>query len=290
METIEGVVRREQRIENSAEQNKQKSEMVIVLGASLNETRHGQYENFPLHVKGNPKANLEKDGEPVEVVGGDARQRAVVQYVKKFKKDNPDKNINIFTVGGVEQSGKSRAKEMRKKLIVKHKLDRDMVHALPSTGSTFGNARALAEWAKNHPDKVGKLKKIKILTNGFHAMRAWAMFTHALHEEYLGKDLANEMSDDDKKKIEKILTDTLEDQIKGDMKALRKIQQVYAKYLENDPIKVDVIIAENMIALSGEPAHQKYAKLLRTDSLVQQARINERKGLNDLLAGKYRVR
>jgi len=268
----------------------QKSEMVIVLGASLRDTAHGDYEHFPLHVTGNPKANLRKDGEPVEVVGGDARLRAVTEYVHSFKEAHPDKEINIFTSGGVEESGTSRAVAARDKLLAKHHLEKDIVHALPSTGSTLGNARALAAWAHDHFEEIGKLREIKILTNAFHSLRAWAMFTHALHTEYRNEDLAQKLSEEDKKRIATTLKETVDDYEHGDRTALEEIQRVYTSYIKDDPVHVKVLVAEDLLGAADDEAKQRYARLLRSDALVQEARKNERKGINDLLAGKYRVR
>jgi len=280
------------------EDQNQKLEMVVMLGASFRGLPKMSFEHFPLHLDTTKRdMPIGRDGLPKEVVGGDVRLRAIVQYVEQFKNSNQGKNIHIFTTGGPEKGVSddykqtSRALAARGKLINKHDLPEDLVTAIKSSGSTLGNAKALALWAKEHKDVVGKLETIKILTNEFHMTRAWVMFVGAMYsEENNGGDIFKIMSTEDKELIKQTLADTLSDITNGDHQALKKIKQIFAKYLSKASVKVESLVAEDILLSSQEKGSQKYAKLVKYDPLVQAARVNERIGIGDLLDGKYQVK
>lgn len=276
------------------EQEKQKMEIVVMLGASLRETPNAQFEHFPLHLDTTKKdMPIGRDGKPKEVSGGDSRLRALEEYQEKYP------NIHIFTTGGTEKIKKedgsikeiSRADAAREKLLKKYHFSENIVTALPSGGSTQGNAKALASWVDEHREIVGKLEKMHILTNEFHMTRAWIMFVHALYSiEHDGANLINIITEEDKKNIKDILHNTLEDRDNGDHQALEKIRKIYAEYIKDLPVEVEPIIVEDVLAASKEKGKQEYARLIKYDSLVQKARFNERKGIGDLLDGTYVVR
>ncbi len=274
------------------EQQKQKTRILVMLGARLlpnmNEDKYPP--RFPL------VNESQKEGMPKEVAGGDSRMRAIEQVYKEYIEDNPEvgENFKVFTTGGVEkmqtESGTkefSRAQEAERKLSQKYGLPEDILQALPSGGSTLGNAAALAKWVNQHYESVGDVHEIEIVTNEFHMTRAWIMFTMAFYKNEYGRDL--ELHPDDAKEIEAILESTLSDEENGDRNALKQVQGIYEKYLESLPLRVKPLVVEDILVRKGDSG-KKYAEMIRNNTFVLATRKNERDGIRDFIHGRYQVK
>ncbi len=124
--------------------------IIVMLGSRMKKT--GSKDNpgfaFPL-ISEKPEG---KFGDlPVEVSGGDSRMRAVqAMYQEYTKKQNPGQKLLIFTTGGKEKSGESRADEAAKKLTKKYHIPEDIIQSLGSAVSTLGNANTLAEYIEKN--------------------------------------------------------------------------------------------------------------------------------------------
>lgn len=280
------------RSKEKKEQQKQNARILVMLGArlSLNGDEERHPPRFPL-VSESQKEEVFK-----EVSGGDSRMRAIEQIYKEYSKENPGaaENFKVFTTGGIEkvqtESGTkefSRAEEAERKLSLKYGLPEDVLQALPSGGSTLGNAAALAKWVNQHYESIGDVHDIEIVTNEFHMTRAWIMFTLAFYKNEYGRDLA--LHPNDVREIEVILESTLPDEENGDRDALNRIQEVYAKYIENLSLRVQPLVVEDVLTRRGESG-EKYAEMIRNNEFVLATRKNERNGIRDLIHGRYQVR
>ena len=289
----------ENRQERTAERPVQKNRIVVMLGARL--FQEGMGNGLPPRF---PLVNESvKEGMPKEVSGGDSRMRAIQQLYEEFleKKENGSsaENFHVFTTGGEEKIklGESeevlflsRANEARKKLIAKYDLPKEiMAEAVSSSGSTIGNAAAVSHWIKNHHDIniANDVKEVEIVTNEFHMMRAWIMFSMAFYKNEFGKDI--EISQEDILAIEKILDETLSDENNGDKTELTEIQKIFEKYLKDVAIHVKPVIAEEVVARKGL-AGLEYAEKIKENEFVKQARSSERNGIKDLIHGRYKVK
>ncbi len=250
----------------------------------------GRSPRFPLIL------DSQKEGMAKEVVGGDSRMRALQQLYEEYLKENrsSEQNFKIFTTGGIEKIQTdfevlelSRAEEAKKKLSEKYGLPEEIVQALPSSGSTLGNAAALAKWINQHLETIGDVHDIEIITNEFHITRAWVMFATAFYKNEYGRNL--ELDPEDVRSIEAILDSTLADTKNGDKNALHQIQEIYEKYLKNLSIKVNPLIVEDILARRGESG-EKYAERIRGNKFVLATREMERNGIKDLIHGRYQVK
>jgi hypothetical protein len=276
----------------SREQQEQKIRILVMLGARL--LSNGNEDRYPPRF---PLVNeSQKEGMPKEVAGGDSRMRAIEQVYKEYIEENSDaaENFRVFTTGGIEKvqtdSGTrelSRAEEAEKKLSQKYGLPEDILEALPSGGSTLGNAAALAKWVNQHYESIGDVHDIEIVTNEFHMTRAWIMFTMAFYKNEYGRDL--ELHPHDVEEVEAILENTLSDEENGDRSALEQIQKIYEKYISGLSLRVKPLVVEDVLVRKGDSG-KKYAEMIRNNTFVLATRKNERTGIQDLLHGRYQVK
>lgn len=272
-------------------------EIVAVLGARLRENAGEPFYEFPLHIDSDKEGMpLGKDGRPKEVVGGDSRLLAASVYFFGFDRESSERDIRFLTLGGYEEIFRpdgsmaqiSRSIAMRDKMIGKHGMPEYAVEAYHSDPSTLGNADAFFEWLHAHPDTAGRLSEAKILTNEFHMTRSWIMFAHAQYADaHGGKDLCGLLGDDFRGSVSRILDETLPDNSEGDGRALSEIRRLYETFLSDMPFRIVPLVAEDILAASGSLELTSYANDIRNDSLVRQARKNERHGIKMLLEGEY---
>ena len=280
--------------ENQSEQLRQKTRVVVMLGARFFQKGKGNEfpPRFPLVLES------KKEGMPKEVVGGDVRMRAIEQLYEEFQgsEENQSTRLRIFTTGGTEEidipeTGEtlkiSRAEQAENKLEVKYGLPTDIVETLPSGGSTIGNAKALAEWLENNKEEIGQIEEVEIITNEFHISRAWLMFAMAIYKNETGRDLV--LTENEREEIHSVVDETLLDKEFGDKRELATLQAVLSPYVDSLPLRVKPLIAEDILARRG-PSGIKYGELIRHNEYVQETRGFERQGIKDLIDGKYQVK
>ncbi len=280
--------------ENKAEKHRQKTRVVVMLGARFFQQGRGNEfpPRFPLILES------KKEGMPKEVVGGDVRMRAIEQLYEEFQQDhqNKDTHLRILTTGGTEEvpvpeTGEvlkiSRAEQAERKLEVKYGLPEDIVETLPSGGSTLGNAKALAEWLEANKEELGQIEEVEIITNEFHISRAWLMFAMAIYKNETGIDLV--LTEEERQEVYSILEETFSDQDLGDKRELETLQSVLTPYVGGLKLRVRPLIAEDVLARRGMSG-VKYGELIRHNEHVQETRGFERQGIRDLVDGKYQVK
>ncbi|MEI9967020.1 MAG: ElyC/SanA/YdcF family protein [Candidatus Moraniibacteriota bacterium] len=282
----------ESRRENGAEELRQKTRIVVMLGARLSQKGEGNEfsPRFPLVL------DAKKAGMPKEVVGGDSRMRAIEQLYHEFEEGKRSgERFHVFTTGGIEEIARgeneeplrlSRATEAERKLEQKYGLPEETVESLSSGGSTVGNAAAVARWAEAHQTEREPIRAIEIVTNEFHMSRAWLMFSLAMYKNQMGEDF--HFPEGTVEEIETLLDKTLEDP-EGDREELEELRKIIGPFLENIRLRIQPQVVEDILKRRG-PAGEKYAELIEQNRYVQETRAFERQGIKDLIHGKYQVK
>lgn len=219
--------------------------------------------------------------------GGFARMRAVQGEYQK----SPWKGETIALVtGGQEKGIGSRADEAANTLVSRYGLPPESVVSIGGRGSTLGNAAATVEYISSHNDELGDIDTVEIVTNDYHMLRAWIMFSSGLLEAS-GKKL--EVSHEDKQKIQSYLDAGL----LGEWNARRikdtrdTVMRILEPYFAESKIKMEPVVAEEMFELAGregDAAKGKYAELLRNNKVMPEVLGSEYKGIMDLLEGQYK--
>lgn len=254
-----------------------------MLGARMKKTGKSDWK-FPLI---NKKLGGKPGGLPVEISGGDSRMRAIsIIYQDYLKNPKPDKKMLVLVTGGRDELGYSKSSQAKNNLVKKYGLPKDIVKSLGGVGSTLGNARAVFEFIAKNRKSFGQIKKIEIITNDYHIIRAWIMFVFEafrLNEGNQSTSRRIKIPDKTIIKIGKILEASL-----GELTsqpALAKIIKIMSPYLK-DAILVKPVIAENIIAGSGFIGKVYSGSIIR-NKWVQATRKLENKGTVSFLKGKY---
>ena len=261
--------------------NKQKTSVIVMAGARMKEVKkRGKKEwVFPLIIKKTKEGKL-----PVEVSGGDIRMRAVsIIYQGYLKSKRPNENLLILVTGGREKSGHSRSFQAKKKLVKDYNIPREIIKSLGGKGSTLGNVKAVFSFIKKNKKLFSQIKEIEIVTNDFHIIRAWLMFSFESYKLSRNKNL--KIKNQDIKKIKKILDKSLGQSTYKE--AMKKIESIMKPYLSQLSFKVKPIIAENIIASSGLIG-KVYREFIIRNKWFQKTRKLEKKGIIDFLNGRYK--
>ena len=124
--------------------------------------------------------------------GGFARMRAVQGEYRKLPLKG---EMIVLVTGGQEKGIGSRADEAANALVSRYGLLPETVVSIGGRGSTLGNAAATVEYISLHKDQLGDIDTVEIVTNDYHMLRAWIMFSSGALEA-MGKKL--EVSKEDK--------------------------------------------------------------------------------------------
>ena len=256
--------------------------VVVMLGARMIRAGGGDNWHFPLFSPGsvNPQTGIEG-----EVSGGDSRMRAIEsQYDQELAEG---KDMKVFVTGGKETksgNGESRAEEAAKKLVSKYHLDASAVIALPGQGSTVGNAESIAQYLQAHTEELGNVKDIEIVTNRYHMLRAWFMFSIALRRVTANLDTA--ISKEDQQEVEGLLDAALSEET-SDPNTIKSTQDeiigILSKYFSDSAITVTPRVVEDTLRESDEPGRIHYADLLESNENVRLTVKAEYEGIKKLL-------
>jgi hypothetical protein len=275
-------------IPNSEKEPVPSARVVVMLGARMrkqNEDTEGNWV-FPL-ISDKPEG---KFGDlPVEVSGGDSRMRAI-QVLYKEQQKKPKENLFLFITGGKEKSGHSRSGEAKNKLEKKYGVPPDIIKSLGSNTSTLGNAQTLFRHMEQNQQDFRDVKEIEIVTNDYHALRAWIMFSFEAYKFETGNDLT--VKDEDIENIKNILEKSLTD---PDCKQAReKVMEILMPYFEGLKFKIKPLIAEEIIDSmddSGNPRFKggkRYVEMIKNNHWVNETKRLENNGVIDFLTKKYK--
>jgi uncharacterized SAM-binding protein YcdF (DUF218 family) len=260
----------------------QKKRVLVYLGARLgpeNKSNKTDQATFPL-VTPNIKQNTML---PVEVSGGYVRQEAINQiYHNKPKNEE----ILIVTTGGNEPDGRSRAYEAAKRLNTQYGIEEQNIVSLSSQGSTFGNAKRVIEELINRSEEIGTLKSVEIVTNDFHMLRSWLIFSITVLAMESDKDLT--VSNEDKELIFSLIDSYLAES-RSNKEVREAIIQILLPYFAENTIKVTPLISEEVLEETTDPALQRYARAVKNNSWVKESLKLEYQGVKDILNKIYRT-
>lgn len=266
------------------------TKIIVMLGARLS-LHNGDSSSMPFF----PLLNkADKEGADIEVSGGDSRMRAIALLYEKFlngTKSSRTKFFRILTTGGIEKIREtngsifelSRADEAAKKLHWQYGIPEEIIESLPSGGSTIGNAEAVTEWLSRHEE----ISEIEIVTNRFHMLRAWLLFTSILYEKQFGKfpEFPEGIIDN----IKKTLKETIRDKDHGDAMALKAVQSVLAPVFQDMRVTVWPVVVEDILLLSTDH-DRRYARMIEGNPFMQEARESNRRGILRFLHGTYQTK
>jgi hypothetical protein len=121
------------------------------------------------------------DDLPGEVSGGSSRMRAIQAiYEQSLALENYE--LLVLVTGGTERDGSSRADEAVRQLVSRYGLPGNAVVSIRGAGSTIGNAKATVEYIGHNPHVRGAETPIEIVTNDYHMLRAWIIFSKEIQE------------------------------------------------------------------------------------------------------------
>ncbi|MES2409147.1 MAG: ElyC/SanA/YdcF family protein [Patescibacteria group bacterium] len=275
----------------SAEIIEQKKRVMVYLGARMTprniEDEGGKKKwAFKLFTPNQTNAGTSLPG---EVSGGFSRQEAVKIAYEDAKKTGEE--IIVLATGGNEKSGDSRADEAAKRLVDTEGIAKEDVVSIGGQGSTLGNAGATLEYIQAHKEDLGDVKKVEIVTNDFHMLRAWVMFSQAMLKLTADKDL--EITPEEKEKIYSLLEEgTPKEEGVWDPKKIKetreKVMEILKPKFEASTIAVSPVVAEEVLENTHEESKVRYAHTIRNNKWVTKTVQFEYKGMRDLLDGKYK--
>lgn len=256
--------------------------IVVLLGARMYPGKEGLV--FPLIL---PEAQRPHESIVGRTSGGFSRMRGVEGLYQLS--DNP-KDILTLVTGGQEKGIGSRADEAAKELVSRYGIPAESVVSIGGRGSTIGNAAATVEYLESHKNILGNVRSIDIVTNDYHMLRAWIMFSSGVLSA-LGTAL--DVSPEDKEKIRAYLNAGLDEGWEAHkVKETRDaVMRVLEPYFAHSRIKINPVVVEETleeVAASGDAARGKYAGLLRNNKAMPEVLHSEYKGIMDLLEGHYK--
>lgn len=271
------------------EKNSETPRLVVMLGARTVNPKGLEHWQFPFFVPNQTNVGTSLPG---EVSGGFSRMRAIQSEHERTAKG--PRSMRVLVTGGREKSGHSRADEAAKQLISRYGLPETSVVTLRA-GSTMGNADAAVEYIKEHGTELQGITDIEVVTNDYHMLRAWIMFSERLLKLTSNKDL--EVSSEDKVKIRSILEEGLPGEQGDDWSAERvkktrdEVMAILSPYFSESGLRVVPLVVEEVLDTAGETdrARAKYAQLLRNNKWVKETLAFEYKGIKDLLDGAYKI-
>jgi hypothetical protein len=273
-----------ERIEpRTLEQATRKKRVVVLLPGLMYLAKGGLV--FPLTIS---QTQRPEDSVVGRTGGASSRMRAVQsEYQRSSRKDD----LFILATGGPEKGGiGSRAEGHANALVERYSLPPESVVSIEGRPNTLGDATAAIEYVLSHKDKLGDVDTIEIVTNDYHMLRTWIMFSSKALEA-AGKKL--EVSEQDKENIKNILDASFLGQWDARrMKDTRDVvMQILTPYFAESKIKIKPIVAEEVLEFEGQEgntAKGKYAELLRNNSVMPEVLRAEYKGVIDFLEGRYK--
>ena len=268
------------------EHGEQKSRVVVMLGARMIDPKGTGEWQFPLV---SPDQMNSGTSLPGEVSGGWSRMRAIQSEYQKAQREDPASKTFVLVTSGKDSSGVSRSKEAAERLVGNYGLPPDSVASIAGIGTTLDNAAAAGEYLREHRETLGDVRNIDLVTNDYHMLRAWIMFSRGILKSTTDKTL--KVSLEDKQKIKILLDEGLPDSDAWSEERItetrKKVMEVLIPYFSDSKIRVDPVIVEETLE-HDTFAKERYAGMLRNNKWVKETIQFEYQGIKDLLDGKYK--
>lgn len=267
----------------SLERIPQKKRVVVMLGARM----YPGTDNlvFPLTL---PFEQRPHESVVARTSGGFARMRAVQG---EFQKSLTKGHMITLVTGGQEKGIGSRAEEAARALVERYGLPEEDVISIGGKGSTLGNAAATVDFLRTHAAELGDVTAIEIVTNEYHMLRSWIMFSSGILESE-GTKL--EITPRDLETIRSCLEENEHMAEPAMIQETRaSVMRILEPYFAGSRIRVVPVVAEEMFALAGsegDATKERYAQRLRGSRVLPEVVRSEYKGIIDLLEGRYKGR
>jgi DUF218 domain-containing protein len=259
--------------------------ILVLLGARMIRTRGPDRWRFPLFIEEPTNSTTCLPG---EVSGGSSRMRAVQAEYDKLCEGTAAGELLVLVTGGNEREGSSRADEAARQLVSRYGLPAEAVVSVRGAGSTLGNAAATVEYIQSHRHVAGDIRSIAIVTNDYHMLRAWIVFSRHMLVATTGTKLV--VSAAEQERIRRILLDGLPvDQpwSPGHIKKDReRVMNILRPHFSAAGIRITPLVVEETLerSLKHPEAARRYASRLRINIWARKTLGFEYKGVMDLLS------
>jgi uncharacterized SAM-binding protein YcdF (DUF218 family) len=257
--------------------------ILVLLGARMARTRGPDRWRFPLFLE---EPDGSATGLPGEVSGGSSRMRAIQAEYARLRETHGIHKLLVLVTGGEESDGSSRANEATQQLVWRYGLPADAVVSIRGAGSTLGNSAATVEHIRARPHIAGDVSSIAIVTNDYHMLRAWIIFSRDMLLATTGTELVVSIAEQDR--IRRILRDGLpadprwtQGRVKKDRERVMKILRPHfaPSRIEMTPLVVEEVLERS----SGCPAALRYAARLRNSMWAKETLRFEYERVMELL-------
>jgi hypothetical protein len=196
----------------------------------------------------------------------------------------------VLVTGGNERDGSSRADEAARQLASRYGLPSKAVVSIRGAGSTFGNAIATAEYVRDNPNIVKDIRSVAIVTNDYHMLRAWVIFSSQMFIAATGRE--PEWPIAGRQQIREILFDGLPSnqewrpaRVKEDREQVTKILQ---EHFSGAGIEVVPFVVEDILEQHSRnwEAGRRYARRLRNSVWVKRTLLREYEGVMNTISGR----
>lgn len=261
--------------------------ILVMLGARMARTAGPDRWRFPLFLEDLTTSILRLPG---EVSGGASRMRAVQVAHPRLLARCSRQRLLILVTGGTERDGCSRADEASRQLAVRYNLPKEAITSIRGEGSTLGNSEATVEYLRCHPDIRSQIDTIEIVTNDYHMLRAWLIFSRDMLLLTVGNELL--VGQRDAAQIERVLASGLPNRDgwkQTEVKDVReRVMTVLHPYFSHSSIKVSPLVVEEALEQSPFKARaaRRYAGCLRENRWARETLHLEYARVMQLLRGE----
>jgi hypothetical protein len=260
--------------------------VIVMPGARMVRSPGSTAWHFPLFA-----AERSGSSRAGSVSGGAARMRAIEIEHRRMGERGAANALIVLVTGGREMDGASRAREAARQLVARYGLPAGAVRALESGSSTLGNAESVADHLVANRDRFGHVRTVEIVTNDYHMLRSWLMFSSAMRRHHADGTFA--VSPADAGAIEGVLDAGMPGAAWSPASVAqcrRAAMAILEPYFSDLPVRFVPLVVEDVLESCGLAAARRYSRLLRTSRWVTDGLRLEYRGIIDLLKGTYRRR
>lgn len=275
--------------ENRSEKEPGPERVVVYLGARMHETNATDADGnkkwaFPLFTQDQANTGTPLPG---EVSGGFSRQEAIRKL--QHEAQEAGERMLVLVTGGNERTGVVRDDAAAQRLVSEEGIPVETVVPIDGAGSTRGNALAALRYFEEHPETLKRTSGLEIVTNDFHMLRAWIMFSSVFLEHATGEQLS--VSHEDQERIFAILEEgTPKEREPFDPQSVHitrdRVMEILSKYFENSSVRIIPKVAEEVLE-DGNEAEARYARMLKNNEWAIKTLVYEYQGVRQLLLGTY---
>jgi hypothetical protein len=215
--------------------------------------------------------------------------RAIQTEYNKLRESGAAQALFVLVTGGNERDGSSRADEAARQLVSRYGLPGHAVASIRGAGSTRGNASATVEYIQSQPLVARDARTIEIVTNDYHMLRAWIVFSREMLKATTGTQLS--VSVTEQQRIRRILMDGLPIDLRWSQGRVKKdrdrVMKILRPHFSTSAIKSTPLVVEETLARRSEHPEvaRRYASRLRNSIWARKTLRFEYECIIDMLGG-----